>query len=93
MPRTIDAIYEGGVLRPLQFLDGIAEHAHVKLTVESMEPEKNDLTDCAGTCPGEAPPRESPFGLWADLGADITEDDITEVRTEMWGEFPRENLP
>ena len=36
MTRTIDAIYEGGVLRPLQSLDGIAEHAKVRLTVESV---------------------------------------------------------
>lgn len=36
MMRTITAIYEGGVLRRLQALKGIAEHAQVKLTVESV---------------------------------------------------------
>jgi hypothetical protein len=35
------------------------------------------------------PPRRSLKGLWADLKLDITEDDIAEVRREMWGNFPR----
>lgn len=52
--RTINAVYERGVLRPLQSLDGIAEHAHIKLTVESVEPASNALADCIGTLPDEA---------------------------------------
>lgn len=35
-------------------------------------------------------PRRSLRGLWADLKVDITEEDIAEVRREMWGGFPRE---
>ena len=35
------------------------------------------------------PPRRGLKGLWADLKIDITEDDIAEVRREMWGNFPR----
>jgi len=31
-------------------------------------------------------------GLWADLGVDITEEDIAEARREMWGNFPREDV-
>jgi hypothetical protein len=31
--------------------------------------------------------------LWADLGVDITEEDIAEARREMWGNFPREFPP
>ena len=31
-------------------------------------------------------------GLWADLGVDISEEDITEVRRDMWGEFPRNDV-
>ena len=50
---TIDAIYEGGVLRPLQSLDGIAEHAHVRLTVEAVDPPGNGLADCVGILPDE----------------------------------------
>lgn len=29
-------------------------------------------------------------GLWK--GLDITEEEITEARAEMWGTFPRENI-
>jgi hypothetical protein len=35
-------------------------------------------------------PRKNPQGLWADLGVDITEEDIAEARREMWGNFPRD---
>ncbi len=35
-------------------------------------------------------PHRSLRGLWSDLGIDITEADIREIRQEMWGNFPRE---
>jgi hypothetical protein len=38
----------------------------------------------------ERRPRRSLWGLWADLGVDITTQDIDEARQEMWGSFPRE---
>ena len=53
MTRKFNAIYEGGVLRPLQSLEGIAEHAHVRLTVESVDPAGNGLADCIGIMPDE----------------------------------------
>ncbi|MCA6596730.1 MAG: hypothetical protein ACK6DE_01425 [Pseudanabaena sp.] len=34
--------------------------------------------------------RKSYKGLWADLGINITDEDIAETRQEMWGNFPRE---
>ncbi|RMF84375.1 MAG: DUF2281 domain-containing protein [Nitrospinota bacterium] len=37
-------------------------------------------------------PRQSLKGLWADLGVHITEEDIAEVRCEMWGNLPREDI-
>ena len=37
-------------------------------------------------------PRRSSRGLWADLGVEITERDIEEVRREMWANFPREDI-
>jgi hypothetical protein len=37
-------------------------------------------------------PRRSLKGLWADLGVDITEEDIAEVRKAMWKDFPREDI-
>ncbi|MGI8640080.1 MAG: DUF2281 domain-containing protein [Pyrinomonadaceae bacterium] len=38
------------------------------------------------------PPRKSLYGLWANRGIDITEEDIDEIRREMWGNFPREDI-
>ena len=37
-----------------------------------------------------ATPRKSLRGLWR--GLDISEEDIAEVRREMWGGFPREDI-
>ena len=36
--------------------------------------------------------RKSLYGLWANRGIDITEEDIDEIRREMWGNFPREDI-
>jgi hypothetical protein len=33
--------------------------------------------------------RRSLKGLWSGLGADVTEEDITEARREMWGHVSR----
>lgn len=35
-------------------------------------------------------PRRSLKGLWADFDIQISEEDITQARQEMWGNFPRE---
>lgn len=53
MTRRVNAVYEDGVLRPLETLDGIAEHAHVKLTVESVDSAGNGLADCIGILPDQ----------------------------------------
>jgi len=37
-------------------------------------------------------PRRSLKGLWADLGVDISEEDIAEVRKELWQDFSREDI-
>lgn len=34
-------------------------------------------------------PCRSLKGLWADLGTDVSPEDIAEARREMWGGFPR----
>ncbi len=40
---------------------------------------------------GEAkPPYRSLEGLWAKYDINITEEDIAEMRREMWSNFPRE---
>lgn len=35
-------------------------------------------------------PRRNLEGIWSDLNVDITEEDIDDVRREMWANFPRE---
>jgi hypothetical protein len=35
-------------------------------------------------------PRRSLAGLWADLGVKVSEEDISQARQEMWGNFPRD---
>jgi hypothetical protein len=37
-------------------------------------------------------PRRSLKGLWADLGVQISAEDLAEARREMWGGFPREDV-
>jgi hypothetical protein len=37
-------------------------------------------------------PLRNPEGLWAGLEIDISEDDITELRREMWKDFPRDDI-
>jgi len=34
--------------------------------------------------------RRSLAGLWADLGININEEDISQARQDMWGNFPRD---
>ena len=32
------------------------------------------------------------YGLWADLGIELSEEDIAEARREAWGNFPRDGF-
>jgi len=38
----------------------------------------------------EGRPLKSQEGLWAGQGVDISEEDIAELRREMWAKFPRD---
>jgi predicted DNA-binding antitoxin AbrB/MazE fold protein len=49
----VEAIYEEGVLRPVQPLEGIAEHCRVRVTVEIDEAAAHPLADCVGILPDE----------------------------------------
>lgn len=51
MVQTIEAIYENGVLRPVQPLSGINEHTRVKITVEVEGAEPHPLAECVGILP------------------------------------------
>ena len=47
MTKTLEAVYENGVFRPLERPEGIPEHGHVTLTVMS-EAQRSSLADLAG---------------------------------------------
>jgi len=49
-----------------------------------------DFVDFLREKNGSKKPRHSLRGLWKDLNIDITEEDIAQVRREMWGNFPRD---
>jgi hypothetical protein len=38
------------------------------------------------------PPLRSPKGLWAGFNFSISEEDIRELRQEMWKNFPRDDI-
>ena len=50
---SIQALYEDGVLKPLEPLDGVAERSQVRVTVEVNEPGSHSLLDCIGILPNE----------------------------------------
>lgn len=51
-----------------------------------------DFLDSLKPEPVSKPHMGNPFGLWADLEIEITEEDIAQVRQEMWVNFPREDV-
>ena len=50
--KNVQAIYEHGVLRPLNPLEGIAENSEVELTIQSL-PTRHALKDLFSTLPKE----------------------------------------
>ena len=48
--------------------------------------------DEEGAAPAPPTPSRSLYGLCADLGLGPTDEDIEEVRHEMWSNFPPENI-
>jgi hypothetical protein len=63
---------------------------------KNLPPDKQqEVLDFVEFVRGRTPvprPRRSSEGLCADLGVDITEEDIAQARREMWGNFPREDI-
>jgi predicted DNA-binding antitoxin AbrB/MazE fold protein len=53
MTRTIEAFYENGVLRPLEPLEGVAEHSRLFITLELGDTRRHPLADLIGTLPDE----------------------------------------
>ena len=63
----------------------------LKLPVDKQK-EVLDFVESLEKKAGQRRSRRSPKGLWADLGLDISAEDIAEARREMWGGFPREDV-
>ena len=61
-----------------------------------LPPEKQkevlDFVETLEKNPGATCQRRSLKGLWADLGVEVSSEDIAETRREMWGGFPREDV-
>ncbi len=73
------------------------ELEQVKRLAQNLSPaEKAELAEwLVHTAKPEQPPRKSRrpmYGLCADLGPGPTDEDIEEIRREMWKNFPREDF-
>lgn len=70
----------------------IEEQVLVKL--RDLPPEKQkEVLDFVASLKeknGGKKPLRSLLGLWADMNFHVTEEDIAEVRQEMWSSFPRD---
>jgi predicted DNA-binding antitoxin AbrB/MazE fold protein len=53
MTRRIEALYENGVLRPLEPIEGVAEHSRLTVTLEMERARPHLLADLVGTLPDE----------------------------------------
>jgi len=64
--------------------------------VRALPPEKREevlkFADSLTVSAQPKPPLRSPRGLWADLDINISEEDIAELRREMWKDFPRDDI-
>ena len=62
-------------------------------TVEALpDGQQEEVLSLARQLLRDNPPRQphrGAEGLWADLGIDITEEDVAAIRKEMWANFPR----
>lgn len=51
--QTIEAIYENGILRPLQPVHGLDENERLVITIKSVSKDKHPLEAVIGTLPDE----------------------------------------
>jgi len=49
--KVIEAVYEGGVIRPLQPVQGLAEHTRLRITIEELP--AHPLAECMGVLSDE----------------------------------------
>jgi len=53
MPKTIEAIYEDGVLRPITPIKGLKKHQRVAITLEKSQKKKHPLAGLCGILPDD----------------------------------------
>jgi predicted DNA-binding antitoxin AbrB/MazE fold protein len=53
MTRQIEALYENGILRPLEPLEGVAEHSRLRVTLELEDGPAYPLASYVGTLSDE----------------------------------------
>lgn len=53
MTRRIEALYENGILRPLEPIEGVAEHSRLTITLEMEGVRPHPFADLVGTLPDE----------------------------------------
>ena len=63
-----------------------------KLRELPVDKRQEVLAFVSALTPAPKRPRKSLYGLWAGQGVEISENDISEARKEMWGNFPREQF-
>jgi len=51
MAKTIDAVYEKGILRPLSPIKGLRSRQKVRITLETLSKQKHPLAGLSGTLP------------------------------------------
>ncbi len=51
MPKTIEAIYDEGVFRPLKPIKGLKKHQIVSITMEKISKKKHPLAGLCGILP------------------------------------------
>jgi predicted DNA-binding antitoxin AbrB/MazE fold protein len=74
MSQTITARYENGVFLPLEHV-ALPDHSFIRLVIPDAPPQK---------------PRKPLKGMLAGLGITVSEDNIRELRSELWKNFPRD---
>lgn len=77
-----------GVENAMSIVEAILEK------IRALPPDKQSellaVADKLSAAEQSKTPLRSPEGLWADVDIDISAQDITQLRGEMWKNFPRD---
>jgi hypothetical protein len=64
----------------------------IKVLPPDLKKEVSDFVEFLQTKVKKESPRVSLEGIWADMDVNISEEDISEARKEMFANFPREEF-